>query len=201
MRRVAAFDFDGTISKRDTMGPFLAQVCGKVAFYRTMALRSPRLAAVLAGLIDRDEEKERIVTALLAGRAAPAVRAAGETYAARLLGGQALRPDMIERIAWHRSEGHEVVIVSASLDAYLHPLAPGLGVDHVLCTELGVGADDRLTGELVGGNVRGPEKARRLRAWLGGDAVELWAYGDSAGDRELLALADHAQYVGRRPPA
>ena len=94
--------------------------------------------------------------------------------------------------------GHEIVIVSASLDVYLEPLAPLLGVDHVLCTKLGVGPDDRLTGRLEGGNVRGPEKIRRVREWLGAGAVELWAYGDSAGDRELLAAADHPVWMHGR---
>jgi phosphatidylglycerophosphatase C len=105
---------------------------------------------------------------------------------------------MLERLAWHRAEGHEIVIISASLDVYLEPIAPLLGVDDVLCTRLGVGPDDRLNGLLEGGNVRGPEKVRRVRAWLAGDPTELWAYGNSAGDRELLADADHPYKVGRR---
>jgi phosphatidylglycerophosphatase C len=63
-----------------------------------------------------------------------------------------------------------------------------------------------LTGEVVGGlNNRGPEKVARLKAWLDaryrpGSEVELWAYGDSPGDAELLAIADHSTWVGRRPP-
>jgi HAD superfamily hydrolase (TIGR01490 family) len=97
---------------------------------------------------------------------------------------------MLERLAWHRAEGHRIVIVSASLDSYLVPLAPRLGVDDVLSCSLGADAGV-LDGTLVGGNVRGPEKVRRLQQWLDGEAVELWAYGDSAGDDELLALADH----------
>jgi phosphatidylglycerophosphatase C len=73
------------------------------------------------------------------------------------------------------------------------PLGASLGVDGVVCTVLERGADGRLTGRLVGANCRGAEKARRVRAWLsehGLDDAELWAYGDSAGDDELLALAD-----------
>jgi phosphoserine phosphatase len=65
-----------------------------------------------------------------------------------------------------------------------------LGLDAVIATELEVGPDGALTGEIVGANVRRAEKVRRLEAWLGGDA-EIWAYGDSTGDRELLERADH----------
>ena len=71
--------------------------------------------------------------------------------------------------------------------------------------ELEVGADGALTGALVGPNVRGPEKEVRLRAWLDGDEPDLlWAYGNSSGDRELLAMADVPVWVDRRshrPPA
>jgi phosphatidylglycerophosphatase C len=194
-RKVAAFDFDGTISERDSLGPFLKIVCGRVPLYRELALRSPVLAAAAVGLGDRDAEKERLVGRLLAGRAAEPVREAGVKYAQQLASGDALRPEMLEKLDWHRSRGHEIVIVSASLDVYLEPIAPLLGVDHVLCTKLGVGPDDRLTGLLEGGNVRGPEKIRRVQEWLGSSAVELWAYGDSAGDRELLAAADHPVWM------
>jgi phosphatidylglycerophosphatase C len=197
-RRVAAFDFDGTLSRKDSLGPFLEIVCGRAQLYRSLALRAPVLAGIAVGIGDRDAEKERLVGRLLSGRSATSVRDAGAAYARSLTEGDALRPEMLERVAWHRSEGHEIVIVSASLDVYLEPLAPLLGVDHVFCTRLGIGPDDRLNGLLEGGNVRGPEKLRRVETWLGGDTAELWAYGDSAGDRELLAAADHPHKVGRR---
>lgn len=196
-RRVAAFDFDGTLSRKDSLGPFLELVCGRGRLYRTMAMRAPVLAGIAVGIGDRDAEKERLVGRLLAGRSVTSVRDTGSQYARALIEGDALRAEMLERVAWHRAEGHEIVIVSASLDVYLEPLAGLLGVDHVLCTRLGVGPDDRLDGRLEGGNVRGPEKVQRVRAWLDGDPAELWAYGDSAGDRELLAEADHPHKVGR----
>ena len=63
-----------------------------------------------------------------------------------------------------------------------------------------VGPGERLDGTLVGGNVRGPEKLRRFRAWAGDRDIELWAYGDSAGDRELLAAADHPHRTRRGKP-
>ncbi len=197
-RRVAAFDFDGTLSRKDSLGPFLELVCGRAQLYRALARRSPALAGVTVGLGDRDAEKARLVGRLLGGRPADAVRASGAEYARSLTETDALRPEMLERVAWHRAEGHEIVIVSASLDAYLEPIAPLLGVDTVLCTRLGVTADGRLDGRLEGGNVRGAEKVRRVRDWIGDHDVELWAYGNSTGDRELLAAADHPHKIGRR---
>ena len=103
---------------------------------------------------------------------------------------------------WHRAQGHHVVLVSASFGVYLRPLAEALGVDGVVATELTV-EDGRCTGALAGGNCRGIEKVVRLHAYLdehfgGREAVELWAYGDSPGDLELLADADHAVWAKGR---
>lgn len=193
---MAAFDFDGTIARRDTLMPFLATIAGRGAFARAAIARSPRILQVVAGRADRDAEKEVLIGRLLAGRAAADVAAAGAAYADRLWTAQRFRPAMLERLAWHRAEGHRIVIVSASLDAYLVPLAPRLGVDHVISSSLSA-EEGVLTGTLVGGNVRGPEKVRRLESWLAGETVELWAYGDSAGDDELLARADHPTRVTR----
>jgi phosphatidylglycerophosphatase C len=194
-RRVAAFDFDGTISRRDTLGPFLARVAGTRALLRTLAVRTPQFAAVTLGRADRDLEKEAVIRRLLAGRTAESVAAMGRSYAMQLWDQQRFRPEMLRQLQWHRERGDQIVIVSASLDSYLGPLAPHLGVDHVISCTLETDAAGLVTGRLVGGNVRGPEKAARLRAWLGDATVELWAYGDSAGDDDLLAMADHPTRV------
>ncbi|MET0421831.1 MAG: HAD-IB family hydrolase, partial [Acidimicrobiia bacterium] len=106
-----------------------------------------------------------------------------------------LAPEMVQRADWHRTQGHALVIVSASLGVYLRPIAEHLRFDAVLSTELEVGADGTLTGEMAGANVRGEEKARRLDTWIGDRDLFVWAYGDSSGDRELWARADRAVKV------
>ena len=151
---------------------------------------------------DRDTLKVGAIGHLFRGRTAAEVDTLGRAYVPMLV--ELLRPEMVERVRWHRAEGHAVVIVSASLGVYLRPLADRLGLDAALAVELVTGADGVLTGAVVGDlNTRGPEKVARLRAWaaqrFGVDVpFELWAYGDSAGDEELLALADHPTWVGRR---
>lgn len=199
MSTVAAFDFDGTLSTRDCVVPFLEQLAGRARLVGGIVVQPLAIADALLRR-DRDRFKAVAVRAAFAGREVGPVEQFGGSFAQTVHSGW-LRSDTPKRLAWHQREGHKVVLVSASLGAYLHPLGEMLGVDGVLCTEAVVGHDGRYTGEMVGQNCRGPEKVRRLRAWLAEmklDDAELWAYGDSAGDRELLAAADHDLLVKNR---
>jgi HAD superfamily hydrolase (TIGR01490 family) len=193
---VAAFDFDGTLTRRDTLLPFLLQVAGPLRVGRALARDAPHFATIAAGRGDRDVAKANVVARVLGGMAHDDVMTRGQAYARRIVE-RALRPNLLERLRWHQSEGHQVVIVSASLDAYLHDVAQQLDVTKVLCTTLEV-EDGVITGRLRGGNCRGPEKAARLEAFVARNDVHLWAYGDSRGDDEMLAMAHHAMRVTRR---
>jgi phosphatidylglycerophosphatase C len=194
---VAAFDFDGTMIRGDSFMPFLVRAVGPRRFGQIVVRSSPSTAQAYR-IGRRDASKAALVHRLLSGYPADRLAELGHAYGEQLA--QRIRPPMGERVAWHRQQGHLLVMVSASLDVYLEPAGRVLAFDQVLATQLEVGEDGRLTGRLKGPNVRGPEKAARVRAWLrqqlGDDTpYQLWAYGDSAGDRELLAMADHAVHV------
>jgi phosphatidylglycerophosphatase C len=198
-RTFAAFDFDGTITRRDTLVPFLVTVAGRAAVLGALGRESVPLALAAAGRGDRDLAKERVLTRVLAGRPHADVEAAGRTFATELTR-SAITTEARARITSHQRDGHEVVIVSASLDVYLGEVARTLGIQHVLCTSLETDARGYCTGRLLGANCRGPEKASRLRALFGTDEVELWAYGNSHGDDEMLALAQHPVRFRRGQP-
>ena len=198
-RRVAAFDFDGTLTRRDTLLPFLVRACGAAAVARAAARVSPvavrgRLGLLEAAIHHRDATKEAVLRDLLGGRPAAWLAEQGRSFAVTLP--DRIRPVMVDQVAWHRKQGHELVIVSASLRAYLEPFAAAHGFDHVIAVEMAATDTGILTGDLLGPNVRGPEKEVRLRAWLGADEPGLlWAYGNSSGDREMLAMADAPVWV------
>lgn len=192
---VAAFDVDGTLTVRDCVVPFLAAVGGSWSLASAVA-RRPIEALGAAVRRDRDRWKSLVVGGVLGGRPVAVVECLGEQFAERVER-QWLRDDTVARLRWHQQMGHLVVFVSASLGPYLRPLGARLGVDDVLCAEpLRVG--DCFGDGLDGPNCRAAEKVRRLDAWLAGrnlQSATVWAYGDSPGDRELLARADHPLLV------
>jgi len=191
---VAVFDFDRTLSTRDNVLPFLAEIAGRAAVARVLLRSAPDVARRR-----RDTVKARLAR-LLEGRELTEIDGRSQAFAADVVAHH-LRDDVLARADWHARQGHRRVIVSASFECYLEPIAATLGFDAALATRLAV-ADGRLTGRLDGANVRRAEKVRRLEHWLarspGDRPATIWAYGDSAGDQELLASADRAIRVGRR---
>jgi phosphatidylglycerophosphatase C len=196
-RPIAAFDFDGTITQRDTLLGYLLVVGGPGRTAASLARHASGMARGLRDDAARDAAKERVVGQVVRGQGHDDLDDAGARYAATLR--SRFRPDVLERIEWHRAEGHELVIVSASLVHYLRPVAASLGFDDVIGVELEFDDARVATGRLARANVRGPQKEARLREWWGDrPATELWAYGNSSGDEHLLAMADHATWIGRR---
>jgi len=197
VRTVAAFDFDGTLSSRDNFMRFVRLVAGTADTAKAVAMAAPALVAARRDPSQRDTAKAIVLRHTLRGRSDEYLRDLGRRFA-RLVVAEHLTPPVVERLAAHRTAGHDLVIVSASLTWYLEPAAELLGIPTVLATTMAVGVDGRCTGELAGPNVRGPEKAARLDDWLAGAPAVVYAYGDSHGDTELLARADRPFLVDRR---
>lgn len=192
---IAAFDVDGTLTTRDCVRPFLERVAGRRRLVASV-LRRPLASVVAAARRDRDRMKEIVVGGTLRGKRITDVDAIGEQFAQYVLVNW-LRPDTMRRLRWHQQAGHRIVLVSASLAVYLRPLALRLGIEDVLCTD-STRSGDRYGDRLNGLNCRAAEKRRRLEQWLEERRfvhAEVWAYGNSVGDRELLDRADHAIWV------
>lgn len=191
---VAAFDFDGTLTRRETLLAFLLHTLGPLRVAREALLLSPTLAGYALKLIPNDVAKQRVFVRCLGGMRIDELERQGEQFAATTLPGL-MRPEAMRRLAWHKGQGHRCVVISASLELYVRPWAIQAGFDDVLATHLDTRANGTTSGMLSGNNCYGIEKVRRLEALLGArDGYTLYAYGDSRGDRELLQLADHGYY-------
>jgi HAD superfamily hydrolase (TIGR01490 family) len=189
---VAAFDFDHTMTTADSFVAFLFRAFGRPRTALALAELLPEAVRYFLGASSRDALKERLVKRLFSGVSAECLRRVGQDHAGALAA--QLRPAALKRIAWHKARGDRLILVSASLDVYLAPLARSLGFDDLLCTRLSIVAE-RCDGRLSGNNCRGTEKVKRLTELLGElSAFELYAYGDSDGDAAMLAVADHAYF-------
>lgn len=192
---LALFDFDGTITTGNTYTPFLKYA--STAAMQRRARRSllwPWLGYKL-GLVSGVALRRRATDQVLRGRRVAEIRALGARYARERLP-RVLRPEAMARIAWHRARGDRIVVVSASLDAYLVPWCHAHGLE-LICSELEVDGG-RLTGTYRDGDCAGPAKATRVRERLSLERyTRVHAYGDTVEDRELLALAHHPVYRWR----
>ncbi len=189
---VAAFDFDGTISTRDSLLPFLFFTKGAIRTLLGLLWLSPYL--IFRGFPDRHGAKERIFTHFFKGVALEEFQKLADLYAETKLT-KLIRPKALERIKWHKKQGHRLLIISASVEHYLKPWAKVQGFEAVLATKLATD-DHHLTGKISGRNCRCEEKVKRLDSHLNlpKESYELYAYGDTRGDRELLAFSDHPGY-------
>jgi phosphatidylglycerophosphatase C len=189
---IVAFDFDGTLTVRDSFTAFLAWRAGPVGY----AIGFIRLIpAALAYLIHRDRGriKAASVAVYLKGVSREQLEKDAETFA-QAHAARLFRPDALETWERWKQERMMLVIVTASPDVVVAPFARRLGADELLGTHLAYDAEGRVTGAFATENCRGAEKVDRLHARFGPDLKLTAAYGDTSGDTEMLAIAVHPGY-------
>ncbi len=190
---LAVFDFDGTLTYRDSFFPFLRFMAGNSQFFWGILLLSPILLGYLLKIIPNDRAKEKVLIHFLRGKEQQKLQNLADRFAAQHLP-KLLRPEALNRLQWHQQQGHQTILVSASLELYLLPWGKIMNFNHVLGTQL-VLQESYHTGRILGQNCYGKEKIRRLENLLG-DLSQycLYAYGDSSGDIPLLKRVTYPYY-------
>lgn len=189
-RPVAFFDFDGTLTTGDTLMPFLKFVVGTPTYYAKLALVSPVLAAYFAKLLRNDIAKQIVLKQYLAGYHIDDLFERGQRFSDEVIPTM-LRPEGMERLRWHQEQGHECVLVSASMDVYLNVWARREGFSEVICTALEKDDSGHVSGSIQGENCHGETKREKLMQYLAGrNAQCTYGYGDSSGDDAMLTATD-----------
>jgi len=189
---LALFDFDHTLTRRDSLLDFTRFAVGTGRLWAGLAALVPAAAGFGLGRISNSEFKRRFLTRFFGGWPMERFRATAERYARERLPA-ILNPRAVGRLRWHLAQGDAVYVVTASASDWIADWARGQGVS-LIASQLEV-RDNRLTGCLLGANCHGPEKAARIREVLNlADYQTIHAYGDSRGDREMLALAHQPHF-------
>jgi len=185
---IVAFDFDGTLTIRDSFTQFLRWRAGRRAWAVGLVRMAPAVATYARDR-DRGRIKAASVREFLQGVDRATLQADAERFADRIWD-SFIRPDALA--CWNDwgARGAHRVIVTASPETTVAPFAQRLGAEALLGTPLVFDDEDRVTGAFASPNCRGEEKVRRLRAVYGPDMRLAAAYGDTSGDTEMIQIAD-----------
>jgi HAD superfamily hydrolase (TIGR01490 family) len=189
---LALFDFDGTITTNDSLIKFIHFAVGDVKFGIGMVVLFPMLAAYRLKLIPNHRAKEYMLTYFFKNTREEKFILITKEYSLNHID-TILRPRAMKKIAWHKEKGDKVVIVSASIECWLKPWCEKSNLD-LIATKLEI-KNARVTGKFKTKNCYGIEKANRVQEKYNLDEYNrIYVYGDSCGDKELLALASKSFY-------
>jgi phosphatidylglycerophosphatase C len=189
---IAFFDFDGTITTKDTLLEFIKFSKGTLRFYLGFLIYSPYLFAYKAKIISNQVAKEKILRHFFRNMPVSHFRDLCERFATEGLP-SLLRPKAMEEIQNLKSKGITIVIVSASPENWIRPWTNRLNLE-LIATRLET-AGDHLTGNIYERNCHGEEKVKRINNnYILSEYEKIFAYGDSSGDRPMLALATESFY-------
>ena len=199
--KVYAFDFDGTLTRKDTLLEFIRFTCGSGSFYGGLLLFSPILVLMKLHLYPNWKAKQQIFSWFFKGMDIDAFNEVCNRFAYDQK--DLLRAKGIAKMRTALQEGSKVIVVSASIENWVRPFFEHefAGMDvldsgqlQVACTKIDV-RQFHVTGKFLTKNCYGREKVKRIdRAFPHRKTYTLVAYGDSAGDKAMLEYADERHY-------
>ncbi len=189
-RHITVFDFDGTLTTKDTLFDFIRFTRGSKALYGGILCCFPVLLAAMLHLCSNGKAKEYFFSHFFKGVPYDVFRSWGVSYRTRI--DEIIRQEMVNTMAACQASGHDVYVITASIEEWVSPWCNEHHVTGVLATRIEV-VDGHLTGRISSPNCYGQEKVNRLLACTPPrEEYFLTAYGDSRGDQEMLAFADAA---------
>jgi len=189
---IAVFDFDGTLTDRDTLFDFIRFYYGIPRLIWGLFILSPVLISFKLGFIANDKAKQILLSYFFKGVTLSEFNSVCKKYKERV--NEILRPEAIAKLQYHQQENHIIVIDSASVENWILPWANSINVNRLIGTQL-ESKEGFISGKFKGENCYGEEKVRRfLELYPDRQSYKLYVYGDSNGDKPLLAIADFPFY-------
>ena len=194
-KTLVLFDFDGTLTFKDSLFDFLLYSNSKYQFWKNMVINLPTLISFKLGYVDNQTAKEKLLASFYKNYTKQDLALLGYEYGKNRIR-STLRTEAVKSLKKHITKGHRIIVISASPEFWLKAWCKSAGIE-LIGTKLEF-KQNVFTGKFSGKTCYGQEKVDRLKQLLSAQQLAsynvIYAYGDSAGDKEMLALANHPHY-------
>jgi len=186
---LALFDFDGTLTKKDSLNEFLKYSVDTQTYLQNMLRFGPFFILWQLKFMSNSTAKQHLLKIFFKDMDKNEFEKLAKEFSLTKID-SILREDRFKILQEHKQNGDRVIIVSASLQSWLQPWCDKNKIE-LLCTQIEF-IDGKVTGKFSTPNCHGFEKVNRIKEFLDLDIYEtIYAYGDSSGDVQMLDIADY----------
>lgn len=190
---IILFDFDGTITRKDSFLLFIRFSKGNFRFWSGMIVCAPILIAWKCRMLNSGKAKQMVFSHFFRNVPVSRFNQWCKDFSEQIE--KIVRPKALNQIREYQAGHIPVLIVSASIENWILPWARKNGIDRVIATGIETDQNNVLTGSFSTPNCKGQEKVNRLHPLFPNRPNYFFiAYGDSSGDKELLAFSDQSYY-------
>jgi len=190
--KIAFFDFDGTITKEDSTIKFIRFFAGDLKYIMGIIILSPLLMLYKLNILSNNYIKKIIITYFFKGISEVNFKNKAKLFSSSIID-KLIRKKALDRLDLHKTQGHTIVVVSASINLWLQDWCDFNNFT-LIASELEI-VNGKITGSLLSNNCHGPEKVKRiLNKYNLSDYTYIYAYGNSRGDYEMLNIANEKHY-------
>lgn len=189
--KIAFFDFDGTITTKDTFLHFIFFVKGKFFSILGFIILSPILFIYAFKLISNAKAKELVFAYFFKGMKESFLKEKGQQFVSVI--NKMLCEDAIVKINWHKSQHHKIIVVTASSNLWVEEWCSQNNLELISTNYETINGN--LNGKIAGKNCHGIEKVNRIKAIYNlSEYVDIYAYGDTKGDLPMLQIANYSYF-------
>ena len=192
-RAIAVFDFDGTLTSKDTLLEFIKYACGTGRFYLGFTCYSPIIVLMFLHLYPNWKAKEKIFAFFFKGWEYQKFKDYGEEFSLKIENMK--KENTMNKLYTHMEKSDTIYVITASILEWVLPWCKKNGISNVLATRIEIDERGIITGRFSSKNCYGQEKVNRLlQVEPHRHTYTLYAYGDSRGDKEMIEFSDFGTY-------
>lgn len=189
MKKLYLFDFDGTLTHKDTM--FLYLKFYDSSKYNFQFLKHiPLFILLKLHLLDAGKVKKSFISSILKGEKRQKIEEKSRLFFDKYYP-SVFRENALEFIKNIDRQNTECFIVTASLNIWVKPFAEQFSMN-LISTEAEF-KNDIFTGNFKTKNCNGKEKVNRIKKAIENKKYDkIIAFGDTSGDHPMLKFADES---------